>query len=132
MSAIFEPESATWWATDRWAERGFLTLSANREDRSLTVRRRYPAVSGKPQLIESIELSFDQLADVEAALLNARLWLDRAIKQHAELKAAEEIEDADGFNCPSCGHRWTKHDQTSGCTKCLCRNTFIPTTELPY
>lgn len=91
MSAIIEPEGATWWVSDRWAEKGLLSFAANREDRSLTIQRRYP--SG--DLTESIELDLDQLADVESALLNARLWLERATKQAAELKAAEEVGQGD-------------------------------------
>ena len=38
------------------------------------------------------------LAEVEGALLNARLWLERAVKQRDEMKAAEEVgqdEDTD-------------------------------------
>ena len=46
--------------------------------------------------VEEIEIQLDELAEVEGALLNARLWLERAAKQHDELRAAEEIaEDGD-------------------------------------
>ena len=103
MSAIIEPGAATWWVSDRWAVKGLLSLSANREDRNLTIVRRYPPTDpnlGEKQLVESIELTMDQLAELEAAVLNARLWLERATKQADELKAAAEV--AEGA-CP-CGH----------------------------
>ena len=88
---IFEPVSATWLVADSWAAAETLHLTANREDRNLTIVRRYPAHAGADPLVESIELTLDQLADVEAALLNARLWLERAIAQAGELSAAEEV-----------------------------------------
>lgn len=87
MSAIIEPESAIWWGNDRWGEKGRITFTANTEDRSVFIRRQYPS----QDLQESIELDLGQLAEVEAMLLNARLWLERATKQADELKAAEEI-----------------------------------------
>ena len=90
MSAIIEPESAHWRVSgDRWADGHQLDFLANREDRNLTITRRYPNAWGVPA--ESIELTLDQLAEVEAALLNARLWLERAVKQRDELRAAEEV-----------------------------------------
>lgn len=87
MSAIIEPEGASWWGTDRWGEKGRITFTANTDDRSVFIRRQYPG----QDLQESIELDLGQLAEVEAMLLNARLWLERATKQADELKAAEEI-----------------------------------------
>ena len=108
MSAIIEPASATWWVSDRWAYRSALTLAANREDRNLTITRRYPTEYGKPPLVESIELTLDELAEVEAALLNARLWLERATKHADELKVAEEIaqDDPHLLGCVRCEHPW--------------------------
>lgn len=106
MSAIIEPESASWWGNDRWSEKGRITFTANTEDRSVIIRRQYPG----QDLQESIELDLGQLAEVEAALLNARLWLERATKQADELKAAEEIatDAAEGgpeaLVCCLCGH----------------------------
>ena len=77
----------------------------NTEDRSVFIRRQYPG----QDLQESIELDLGQLAEVEAMLLNSRLWLERATKQAAELKAAEEIatDAEDGpevLVCFLCGH----------------------------
>ena len=104
MSAIIEPAGASWWGSDRWGEKGRITFTANTEDRSVFIRRQYPG----QDLQESIELDLGQLAEVEAMLLNARLWLERATKQADELKAAEEVAtDAteDGpLVCTTCGH----------------------------
>ena len=125
MSAIIEPQSATWWVSDRWAYKAALTLAANREDRNLTITRRYPTEPGKPPLVESIELTLDQLAEVEAVLLNARLWLERATKQAAELKAAEEIAE-DGpqaLTCTICGHPF---HGLKACDDCACPFSFQP------
>ena len=130
MSAIIEPQSATWWVSDRWAYKAALTLAANREDRNLTITRRYPTEPGKPPLVESIELTLDQLAEVEAVLLNARLWLERAIKQADELKAAEETaqDEPQPLVCVRCEHPWhqgafcdtcgwpDRRSATAGCT----------------
>lgn len=119
MSAIIEPASATWWVSDRWAYKAALTLAANREDRNLTITRRYPAEPGKPPLVESIELTLDQLAEVEAALLNARLWLERATKQADEPKAAEEVaqDEPQPLVCVRCEHPW---HQGAFCDVCDC------------
>lgn len=122
MSAIIEPAGASWWGSDHWGEKGRITFTANTEDRSLTIQRRYP--SG--DLTESIELGLDQLADVESALLNARLWLERATKQADELKAAEEIAE-DGpqaLTCTICGHPF---HGLKACDDCGC--LFLPSTQ---
>lgn len=95
MAPIFEPVTAIWSVP---AKGRALRLTANAEDRNVTVAR--------TNLSESIELSLDQLAELEAALLNARLWLERAIAQRDELRAAEEI--ADDPLCV-CGHRQSLH-----------------------
>lgn len=106
MSAIIEPAGASWWGSDRWGEKGRITFTANTEDRSVFIRRQYPS----QDLQESIELDLGQLAEVEAMLLNARLWLERATKQADELRAAEEIatnatEDGpEALVCSLCGH----------------------------
>ena len=102
MSAIIEPAGASWWGSDRWGEKGRITFTANTEDRSVVIRRQYPG----QDLQESIELDLGQLAEVEAMLLNARLWLERATKQAGELKAAEEVAE-DGpqaLTCTICAH----------------------------
>lgn len=91
MAPIIEPTSATWLTTlDKWAEGQALHFIANVEDRNLTIIRRYPG-GRTPQ--ESIELTLDQLAEVEAAILNARLWLERANRQYIELRAAEQVAE---------------------------------------
>ncbi len=89
MSAIIEPESAQWWV--RAGSGSQIRVSAAGEDRSVVLHRRYAGGA-----VEEIEIQLDELAEVEGALLNARLWLERAVKQHDELRAAEEIaEDED-------------------------------------
>ena len=66
-------------------------MSAAGEDRSIVLHRRYAGGA-----VEEIEIQLDELAEVEGALLNARLWLERATKQRDELRAAEEVaEDED-------------------------------------
>lgn len=91
MSAIIEPPAASWeLENSRWGE---LRVAVNVEDRNLMLTRRYLDGQTSP---ESIELHHSDLAELEAVLLNARLWLERAVKQHDELRAAEEIaEDGD-------------------------------------
>jgi len=89
MSAIFEPASATWSVGSQWPT---VTATANAEDHNVTLRRRYYS-SDTPD--ELIELHLSDLPGIEAALLNARLWLERAVKQHAELRAAEETGRGD-------------------------------------
>ena len=106
MSAIIEPEGATWHVgPTMWKS---VSVVANSEDRNVILRRDYPRVPGEEPLVESIELHLSDLPAIEAALLNARLWLERATKQADELKAAEEIAtDAaeDGPEaCTTCGH----------------------------
>ena len=120
MSAIIEPEGATWWVSDRWAYKGLLSLSANREDRNLTIVRSYPPALGEPPLSESIELTLEQLPEVEAMLLNARLWLERATKQADGLKAAAEIAE-DGPTCTICGHPF---HGLKACDDCACPFSF--------
>ena len=126
MSAIIEPEGASWWGSDRWGEKGRITFTANSEDRSVFIRRQYPG----QDLQESIELDLGQLAEVEAMLLNARLWLERATKQADELKAAEEIatdaaEDGPGvLVCTICGHPF---HGLKACDDCGC--LFLPSTQ---
>lgn len=104
MSAIIEPAGASWWGSDRWGEKGRITFTANTEDRSVFIRRQYPS----QDLQESIELDLGQLAEVEAMLLNARLWLERATKQADELKAAEEVaqDEPQPLVCVHCEHPW--------------------------
>ena len=89
MSAIIEPAGATWHVSPTmWKS---VSVVANSEDRNVILRRDYPRVPGEEPLVESIELHLSDLPAIEAAILNARLWLERATKQAAELKAAEEI-----------------------------------------
>ena len=104
MSAIIEPTGATWHVSPTmWKS---VSVVANSEDRNVILRRDYPRVPGEEPLVESIELHLSDLPAIEAALLNARLWLERATKQADELKAAEEIAE-DGpqaLTCTICGH----------------------------
>ena len=131
MSAIIEPGKATWWVSDPWAANGRISLHANREDRNLTIVRRYPPTDpnlGEEQLVESVELTMNQLADLEAAILNARLWLERATKQADELKAAEEIatdaaEDGPEALVCFCGHPF---HGLKYCADCGCPRPPIP------
>ena len=120
MSAIIEPTGATWHVSPTmWKS---VSVVANSGDRNVILRRDYPRVPGEEPLVESIELHLSDLPAIEAALLNARLWLERATKQAAELKAAEEIatdaaEDGPGvLVCTICGHppvplstQWGRH-----------------------
>ena len=108
MSAIIEPTGATWHVSPTmWKS---VSVVANSGDRNVILRRDYPRVPGEEPLVESIELHLSDLPAIEAALLNARLWLERATKQAAELKAAEEIatdvtEDGPGvLVCTTCVH----------------------------
>ena len=110
MSAIIEPTGATWHVSPTmWKS---VSVSANSEDRNVILRRDYPRVPGEEPLVESIELHLSDLPAIEAALLNARLWLERATKQADELNAAEEIatdaaEDGpEALACTICGHPW--------------------------
>ena len=95
MSAIIEPETATWWERHDLDEVAYcprVKVVACPEDRNVTLIREYP---GTPVPTESIELKLESLAVIEALLLNARLWLERATRQRDELRAAEEVaEDA--------------------------------------
>ena len=120
MSAIIEPAGASWWGSDRWGEKGRITFTANTEDRSVFIRRQYPG----QDLQESIELDLGQLAEVEAMLLNARQWLERATTQADELKAAAEIAKPDAAEdgpealaCTTCGHPF--HGLKT-CDECAC------------
>ena len=118
MSAIIEPEGASWWGSDRWGEKGRITFTANTEDRSVFIRRQYPS----QDLQESIELDLGQLAEVEAMLLNARLWLERATKQADELKAAEEVEQGD--HCARCDHPFHHGRRCDSCGCRVCHNCW--------
>lgn len=76
MSAIIEPESASW----RVAGDAFLLEVMGAGD--VVIRSKAGG---------TVALDLDELADLEAGLLNARLWLTRAIKQRDELAAAAEV-----------------------------------------
>ncbi len=121
MSAIIEPEGASWWGSDRWGEKGRITFTANTDDRSVFIRRQYPG----QDLQESIELDLGQLAEVEAMLLNARLWLERATKQADELRAAEEVgqDGPQALTCTICGHPFHGLKE---CDDCVCPFSFQP------
>lgn len=82
MSAIIEPDSAQWWTSIS----PMIRVSAAAEDHSVMLHRRY-AHGGT----DEIEIKLDELVEVEGALLNARLWLERAVKQRDELRAAEDV-----------------------------------------
>ena len=83
ISAIIEPEGAAWHVSPTmWKS---VSVAANSEDRNVILRRDYPRVPGEEPLVESIELHLSDLPAIEAALLNARLWLERATKQADEL-----------------------------------------------
>ena len=121
MSAIIEPEGATWHVgPTMWKS---VSVVANSGDRNVILRRDYPRVPGEEPLVESIELHLSDLPAIEAALLNARLWLERATKQADELKAAEEIatdaaEDGpEALVCTTCGHPF--HGLKT-CDECAC------------
>ena len=118
MSAIIEPAGASWWGSDRWGEKGRITFTANTEDRSVFIRRQYPG----QDLQESIELDLGQLAEVEAMLLNARLWLERATKQADELKAAEDVEQGD--HCARCDHPFHHGRRCDSCGCRVCHNCW--------
>ena len=100
-----------------------VSVVANSGDRNVILRRDYPRVPGEKPLVESIELHLSDLPAIEAALLNARLWLERATKQADELKAAEEIatdatEDGpEALVCLLCGHPF--HGLKT-CDECAC------------
>ena len=130
MSAIIEPTGATWHVSPTmWKS---VSVVANSGDRNVILRRDYPRVPGEEPLVESIELHLSDLPEVEAMLLNARLWLERATKQADELKAAEEIAtDAaeDGprvLVCTICGHPF---HGLKACDDCACHNSFQPNGE---
>lgn len=91
MSAILEPETATWWERlgnlDEVAYYPLVKVVACPEDRCVTLILEYP----DPMVQAEIELRLESLAEIEALLLNARLWLERAVRQRDELRAAEEV-----------------------------------------
>lgn len=130
MSAIIEPTGATWHVSPTmWKS---VSVVANSGDRNVILRRDYPRVPGEEPLVESIELHLSDLPAIEAALLNARLWLERATKQAAELKAAEEIATdvtEDGPEAPGpeapvctiCGHPF---HGLKACAECACPSSF--------
>lgn len=127
MSAIIEPYAATWHIRD-----GAFLIEATC-DGDVIIHTKSGGV---------IAIGMDELAEVEAALLNARLWLERATKQADELKAAEVAQDDDVIDvavmcscdhpdhvghcdacgcdrqptCYRCGHPLDEHDR-GGCTR---------------
>ena len=115
MSAIIEPQSASWHVCGD----AFL-LEATREG-DLILHMKAGGV---------IAFGVDESEDLEAALLNARLWLERATKQADELKAAEEIatdaaEDGpEPLVCSGCGHPF---HGLKACDDCGC--LFLPSTQ---
>ena len=128
MSAIIEPAGASWHVSPTmWKS---VSVVANSEDRNVILRRDYPRVPGEEPLVESIELHLSDLPAIEAAILNARLWLERATKQADELTAAEEIatdaaEDGpEALVCTICGHPF--HGLKT-CDECAC--LFLPSTQ---
>ena len=125
MSAIIEPAGASWHVSPTmWKS---VSVVANSGDRNVILRRDYPRVPGEEPLVESIELHLSDLPAIEAALLNARLWLERATKQAAERKAAEEIatdvtEDGpEAPVCTICGHPF---HGLKACAECACPSSF--------
>lgn len=127
MSAIIEPTGATWHVSPTmWKS---VSVVANSKDRNVILRRDYPRVPGEEPLVESIELHLSDLPAIEAALLNARLWLERATKQADELKAAEEVatdaaEDGpEALVCTICGHPF---HGLKACAECACPFSFQP------
>lgn len=93
LSAILEPETATWWERrgnlDEVAYYPLVKVVACPEDRCVMLIREYP---GTPVQTESIELKLESLAEIEALLLNARLWLERAVRHRDELRVAADAE----------------------------------------
>ncbi len=110
MSAIIEPESAQWWV--RASSGSPIRISATSEEHSVVILRRY-AGGGT----EEIEIKLSELPDVEAALLNAQLWLERATKQRGEIEAAEAFAKSaaggDPWSLCMCGHGPLDHDRPS-------------------
>ena len=120
MSAIIEPTGATWHVSPTmWKS---VSVVANSEDRNVILRRDYPRVPGEEPLVESIELHLSDLPAIEAALLNARLWLERATKQADELKAAEEVEPGD--HCARCDHPFHHGRRCDSCGCRVCHNCW--------
>ena len=115
MSAIIEPISADWRPLRH------VTIVADRNLGCVVIR---------PNGCSPFSIHFEDLPELEAALLNARLWLERATKQAAELKAAEEIatdaaEDGPGvLVCTICGHPF---HGLKACDDCAC--LFLPSTQ---
>ena len=107
MSAIIEPESASWHVCGD----AFL-LEATREG-DLILHMKAGGV---------IAFGVDESEDLEAALLNARLWLERATKQADELKAAEEVEQGD--HCARCDHPFHHGRRCDSCGCRVCHNCW--------
>ena len=107
MSAIIEPAGASWHVCGD----AFL-LEATREG-DLILHMKAGGV---------IAFGVDESEDLEAALLNARLWLERATKQAAELKAAEEVEQGD--HCARCDHPFHHGRRCDSCGCRVCHNCW--------
>lgn len=110
MSAIIEPDSASWRQENpQW---GRVTFVVNAVDHNLIVTREYP---GDRTSNESIELHLKDLPEIEGLLLNARLWLERATKQRGEIEAAETFAKTaagdDPWSLCVCGHGPLDHDR---------------------
>ena len=118
MSAIFDPEMATWWEQGEVLPYPRVKLIANTVDRNVMVIREY---FGGDIANESIELKLEQLQEIEDMLLNARLWLERATKQADELRAAEEVaEDAEEpqeLRCTYCKHPFHGRQNCEACAE---------------
>lgn len=137
---ILEPKFVS-WGMPKFASWDMDPTSMNMEaDAEAGVVRIFWHHGGPEDLPDMVEFKVADLPSVEAALLNARLWLERAIKQRDELKAAEEVgQDADEPSpecpCPECGHPAGHHHCTDavgawcavggGCHACGCKRVRV-------
>lgn len=76
MSAVIEPVRADWRPIKH------VTVLADLDQGCVVIRTR----SGS-----DVGFTFAELPELESALLNARLWVERASKQRAELAAAQDL-----------------------------------------
>ncbi len=93
MSAIIEPVQARWNIPSGDMPDAFKVYAfAARPETHIVVE----TIGG-----DSLRLTIAEVGDLESALLNARLWITRAIAQHNELAAVEEV--GQGVLC-DCDH----------------------------
>lgn len=76
MGAVIEPARADWRPIKH------VTVLADLDQGCVVIRT---------QGGQDLGFTFAELAELESALLNARLWVERASKQRAELAAAQDL-----------------------------------------